>query len=79
MLECGVNFKGRLAETCTLCQCRDDENHRLNICPNFKTENSDEQVDFQTIHSENTEVLSKIISQLTRIWNTKNAHGTVYR
>ena len=82
MLECGANYKGKLAETCTLCNCRDDEDHRLNHCPRFSTMNlhdSIEKVDFQSVYSESIDTLLKIIPYLTRIWNTKNAHGSVNR
>ena len=82
MLECGANFKGKLPEYCALCNCRDDENHRLNECPKFADVNqfnSNEKVHFQSVYSEDIDVLLKIIPYLTRIWNTKNAHGTIHR
>ena len=82
MLECGANFKGKMAETCALCNCRDDENHCLNACPKFKDMNllsNDEKVDFHTVFSEDIDVLLTIIPKLARVWNTKNAHDTVNR
>ena len=82
MLECGTNFKGKLPEYCTLCNCRDDENHRLNECPKFadiNLLNSAEKVYFPAVYSEDIDALQKIIPYFTRICDTKNAHGTVHK
>ena len=82
MLECGANYKGKYPEICTLCNRRDDENHRLNECPKFETTNffnSDEKVDFHSLYSDNVDAILKILPSLSCIWNTKNAHGTVIR
>ena len=35
MLECGVNFKGTMAQKCHPCGTDDDENHRLNTCVKY--------------------------------------------
>ena len=32
MLECGENFKGKLSESCSMCNMVDDGDHRLNYC-----------------------------------------------
>ena len=82
MLECGTNFKGTMKETCTACHVRDDENHRLNICPRYRDTNlldSDESIDFQCIFSNEVNVIMKVLPVIERVWNTKNAHGTVHR
>ena len=82
MLECGTNYKGKFPETCIHCNCRDDEYHRLNECPRFaemNCVNNEEKVDFQSVYSDNTETLLKLFPFISRIWNTKNAHGTMMR
>ena len=82
MLECGTNYKGKYPEICTQCNRRDDEYHRLNECPRFvemNTLNSGEKVDFQSVYSDNAEILLKLFPIFSRIWNTKNAHGTIIR
>ena len=32
-LQCGKNFKGSMTPICDSCKCRDDEEHRVNMCP----------------------------------------------
>ena len=80
MLECGTNSKGSIRELCTTCNTIDDENHRLNFCPKFRTMNlldSEESIDFPSIHSNDHDVLQRILPIIERVWNTKNAHGTM--
>ena len=80
MLEFGKNFRGSLEQLCKECDTIDDENHRLNSCIRWKNINlydSIEKVDVNTIHSENLHDLRTIISIIERVWNTKNAHGTM--
>ena len=36
MLECGKNFGGTIAGSCSECNAYDDENHRLNYCKRWK-------------------------------------------
>ena len=81
MLECGRNFKGTLKETCDLCNCIDDENHRLNYCPKWKDRNlhdKDMKIDFNNVYSNDTDVLRDILKVISTVWNTYNAHGTMY-
>ena len=80
MLECGCNFKGTLKENCDLCDCIDNENHRLNYCPKWKERNlysNHTKLDFNDIYSNDANVLRDIITVIRKVWNTSNAHGTM--
>ena len=54
MLECGQNFSGTQNKQCDNCKCIDDESHRLNYCPKWRTRNlldSNEMINFDNIYS----------------------------
>ena len=81
MLECGKNYKGTLSETCSLCICLDDENHRLNVCPRWEKTNfynDQDKVDFEKIYSNDMSDVRRVIIAIRKVWNTENAHGTMY-
>ena len=64
------------------CNVYDDEDHRLNHCKRFKDMNYYDHVDkivFDDVHSENIDTLNEIIEKLQKVWNTKNAAGTMNR
>ena len=78
MLECGANFKNSRSAICTTCKTNDNEDHRLNHCIRYKTVNnydSSEKVSFNDIYSTDTNVLKKVIAEIGKVWNTRNAHG----
>ena len=80
MLECGINFKGSKPTICSICNKSDDETHRLNHCKRFRSMNYyDETVkpNFNDIFSSDIGVLRNIIPVIEKIWNTRNAHGTM--
>ena len=80
MLQCGKNFKGTLSETCHTCNILDDEEHRLNYCPKFKNVNNYNgslKSDFNLIYSESIIELRKVIPDIMKVWNTKNANGSM--
>ena len=80
MLECGVNFKGSMNDVCRTCKKKDDEDHRLNHCKQFRATNYyDDTIkpNFNDVYSSNTDVLKCIASKIARTWNTKNAHGSM--
>ena len=80
MLECGQNLKGSMQEICNTCGEIDNENHRLNHCKNFEDINfyhDIDKVDFESINSDDIKVLRDIIPKIERVWNTRNAHGTM--
>ena len=81
MLECGQNYKGTVSETCSLCNCLDNENHRLNFCPKWKETNfynAHDKVDFEKIYSKDMNEVRRVITAIHRVWNTENAHGTMF-
>ena len=80
MLECGQNFMGTLKDICDQCHSLDNENHRLNFCMKWKNINfhdSNVKVIFDDIFSDDPKVLRNVISSIEKVWNTKNAHGTM--
>ena len=80
MLECGNNFKGSQSDICQVCGVVDNENHRLNNCIKYRLINyfdSDEKIPFESIYSTDVETVKKVIEVIEKIWNTRNAHGTM--
>ena len=80
MLECGNNFKGSFSTTCSECNITDDEKHRMNFCIKFRTTNnydSENKKDFDDIYFENIDILRQIIPRISKIWNVRNANGTM--
>ena len=80
MLECGINYKNSKPTICTTCNKCDDEVHRLNHCKRFRSMNYyDETVkpNFRDIYSSDIGVLRNIIPVIEKVWNTRNAHGTM--
>ena len=79
MLECGSNFKGTMNAICRACKVTDDESHRLNVCPTYKSNNSppfSPYINFNDIYSNNKNILTNIIRSIEQQWNTKTAHGS---
>ena len=79
-LECGKNYKGTLNENCNICNCLDDENHRINLCKKLRDVNvfeSDKKLNFDMIYSDNLEDIRTVTSQIMKIWNTCTAGGTM--
>ena len=81
MLDCGVNFKGTMRPICVTCNTRDNEDHRLNECPKWggAVENEVEKINFEDIYSDDIDKIRAVIKKLTKIWNTKNANGSMIR
>ena len=80
MLECGVNFKSSRSITCLSCKKTDDEDHRLNHCVRYRAFNYHdhvEKVNFADVYSDDINVLKKMIEKIEKVWNTRNAHGTM--
>ena len=82
MLECGANYKGTLKEICRTCNTKDDENHRLNECKQYRSINyydSDCKLPFDNVFSQDPGTLREIIHKIEHVWNTRNAHGTMLK
>ena len=80
MLVCGKNFKGTSNVNCEECNTYDDENHRFNYCSKFRTVNNydcETKVDFDLIYSNDIETLRVIMPKLSKVWNIRNANGTM--
>ena len=80
MLECGRNFKGTAMEICSACKEIDNENHRLNHCPKFKSVNNydaAEKFNFDDVYSNDACTFKQAIEAIDKVWNTRSAHGTM--
>ena len=67
MLECGNNYKGTMNTICDVCNCIDDEEHRLNTCSKFRDTNHYDRPDkipFATIFSECADELRMIMGKI---------------
>ena len=54
--------------------------HRLNYCEKYRTINyyeSDLKVDFNDIYSADIHILRVLLSKIEKVWNTKNANGSM--
>ena len=82
MLECGKNFRATIPETCALCSKFDDENHRMNECPNWKHVNyinSSNKVDFQDVYSRDPQKLSSVVDRIQGVWELSLGKGFMKR
>ena len=80
MLECGKNFQGTRDLNCSQCNTVDDEAHRLNYClkyDNMNFRNCDTKVDFASFYSDDVNILKDLVRKISRVWNVKNANGTM--
>ena len=80
LLECGRNFKGTHSEICIMCSCIDDEHHRLNECVKWKSTNlylRSDKTRFSDVYSNDIEKIRSVLTHVTQIWDTNNAHGTM--
>ena len=80
MLECGMNNKGSMKEICEQCKSQDNENHRLNYCPKWRDINFHdytEKIDFELVNSKDIDILRKTCEKISKVWNTKSAHGSM--
>ena len=80
MLECGTNFKNTRSANCTMCKIRDNEDHRLNNCIRYRTVNNYdhcEKSNFNDVYSTDLNVLKNVIANIEKVWNTRNAHGSM--
>ena len=80
MLQCAANFcTGYGGKDCRNCNVLDDESHRINSCPLWRTTNlydSQQKIEFLAIHSCNIKDTMRVIEIILRMWdlgNGKNA------
>ena len=82
MLECGKNLKGTLPEICQNCSVSDDEDHRMNKCPNWKDTNfleSETKIDFCNVYSSDPTILPGIIKRIQKVWELSLGKGLMKR
>ena len=79
MLQCGRNFGAKTGKSCDTCSVPDDEEHRLNICPKWMTDDNknQENVDFTEIYFSDPDSLRKTIKRIESVWNTKTGNGSM--
>ena len=67
-------------KTCETCNCIDDEEHRLNTYPKWENNNcslGDNKVPFINVYLNDYNVLRDILPHIEKLWDTKNANGTM--
>ena len=76
MLACSKNYKnGYGGNICRECEMLDDENHRINDCSKFKGFNlfySPVKYEFDSIFSNDEDVVSRTVEVVMLIWNLEN-------
>ena len=80
MLTCGRNFKATIPEECRECQLVDNENHRLNQCPQWHETNfvnNDTLIEFTDVFSNEREKLSPIIQRIQQVWELHVGNGAM--
>ena len=79
MLECGRNFKGKMPLICATCGIKDDESHRLNVCPKWAIDATalPRQIDFNLIYEKDIDIIRPILAEINLLWNTKCSTGTM--
>ena len=78
MLHCGRNYKGSLGDTCKSCNVLDDEEHRLNKCPLYKTQDEPRpETNFNEVFTQDVTRVRNVLTNIEKVWNTHNANGTV--
>ena len=78
MLECGFNYKGTIPEKCRTCNTIDDENHRLNDCPEWQERNNfreQTKCQFDNIFSDSQSTLDEICTKIENVWELRYAYG----
>ena len=76
MLDCANNYHGKYGtKMCKECNVVDDENHRLNFCGKWRHVNlygKGMMIDFETVYSEDKDVLRQVSTLLESVWNVEN-------
>jgi hypothetical protein len=76
MLECAGNYRIKYkGVNCLLCHVLDNEMHRMNYCPKWRGRNlcnSDKEVVYNAIYSNDPEILSIIAMSILALWDLEN-------
>ena len=77
MLQCAANFSdGYGGKDCRKCWVEDNEQHRMNQCPEWRDINmlnQDKPVDFNEIYSEEKENVTKVVDMIISMWDLGNS------
>ena len=80
MLECSKNYKnGYGGNICRECEMLDDENHRINDCSKFKEFNLSVKYKFDSIFSNDEDVVSRTVEVVMLIWNLENGKNEMWK
>ena len=76
MLQCAANFSnGYGGKNCKRCQVIDDEQHRINHCPEWKNINlvdTNECIDFSLIYDDDDDISMRVVKQVIAMWDLGN-------
>ena len=82
MLDCANNYHGKYGtKMCKECNVVDDENHRLNFCGKWRHVNlygKGMMIDFETVYSEDKDVLRQVSTLLESVWNVENGKNEMH-
>ena len=80
MLDCGMNYKGNKRPNCNQCNVPDNEQHRLDVCPEWdsiRINETDGDIVFEDIYKNDIESLRPVMKKINSIWNTKYTNGSM--
>ena len=76
MLRFAANFRdGYGSKLCTRCNVCDNEDHRINYCPEWSETNmyaNTEKIKFEDIHSDNEIEAMTVVKKILEIWDLGN-------
>ena len=71
-----------MSVNCRTCKQLDDETHRINHCRKYKETNlhdSAQKINFSDVYSNDPLIIKNVLPYIEKVWNTRNAHGTMLR
>ena len=76
MLQCAANFSnGYGGKSCKRCKVEDNEQHRMNECPEWRginRQNQNEPMDYNMIYSDDERSVSKVVERIISMWDLGN-------
>ena len=81
MLQCAANFSnGYGGKDCAKCKVEDNENHRMNYCPEWShinRANKSDKIDFNLIHSEDVTEAMSVVREIATMWDLGNGKNSM--
>ena len=68
-------MKGTMTKICSVCKVIDDEQHRLTTCKKRSNLDTNTEIQFQDIYSEDTDKLNNIMNEIEKTWDTRYTNG----